>query len=176
MTLKNNSLLLLLFCFFSLAFFSGCGVYSFTGTSLPPEVKTISIANIPNNSGQGPSFLSQSITTTFRDYYQRNTNLKVLPREGDLELEAQILSYAVTPIAPQVQNGIDVASRNRLTITIQVKYTNNKDPKQNFDLPFSGFEDFEQNLNVNAIPEATIRNIVENKMLVEIFNKTVANW
>lgn len=175
MTLKTNKIGLLFFLVLGTVL-SGCGVYSFSGTSISPDIKTLSISTFPNNYGQGPSFLSQSITTSFRDYFQRNTNLQMVPRDGDLQMEGQIIGYDFTPVAPQVQDGIDVASLNRLTIRIQVKFTNTKDPKQNFDQAFSGFQDFPQNLNPNQVTESQIRLIVVDRILPEVFNKSVANW
>ena len=173
MTSKNNSFFIS-FLILVVVGFSSC-VYSFTGTSLPPEVRTFSVATFPNNSGQGPSFLSQSVTNNFRDYFQRNTNLSLVPRDGQLQFEGQIIGYEVSPVAPQVQNGVDVAARNRLTIRIQVKFTNTNDPKQSFDEPFSAFLDFPQNQNLNDIDEAQIRQIM-NLMMTQIFNRSVANW
>ena len=174
MTLKSNRISLALFYLFCIAFFSGCA-YSFSGSSLPPEVKTFSVSNFPNNSGQGPSILAQATTNTFRDYFQRNTNLKLVPRDGDLIFEGHITGYEVSPVAPQVQDGQDVAVRNRLTIRLQVKYTHTQDPKQSFDQSFAAFSDFPQDQNLNDIDEASIRLII-NQMLTQIFNQSVANW
>jgi hypothetical protein len=174
MTLKNNKISTALFYLFCIAFFSGCA-YSFSGSSLPPEVQTFSVSNFANNSGQGPSILTQATTNTFRDYFQRNTNLKLVPRDGDLVFEGQITGYEVSPVAPQVQDGQDVAVRNRLTIRLQVKFTNNNDPKQSFDQTYSAFSDFPQEQNINDISEPQIR-LILNQMLTQIFNQSVANW
>ncbi|MFC5270170.1 LptE family protein [Adhaeribacter terreus] len=174
MTLKNNKIALALFCFVSIAFFSGC-VYSFSGTSLPPDVKTFSVATFPNNSGQGPSILSQSVTNNFRDFFQRNSNLDLVKRDGDLIFEGQIIGYEISPVAPQIQDGVDVAARNRLTLRLQVKFTNTKDPKQSFDQSFSAIRDFPQSLNINQIDETQIRQLMD-QMMTEIFNRSVANW
>ena len=174
MTLKNNKISKALFYLFCLAFFSGCA-YSFSGSSLPPEVQTFSVSNFPNNSGQGPSILAQATTNTFRDFFQRNTNLKLVPRDGDLTFEGQIIGYEVSPVAPQIQDGQDVAARNRLTIRLQVKFTNNNDPKQSFEQTYSAFSDFPQEQNINDINEGQIR-LILNQMLTQIFNQSVANW
>lgn len=174
MTLKSNNLFRALFYLFTLAFLNGCA-YSFSGSSLSPEVKTFTVSNFPNNSGQGPAILSQAVTNNFRDYFQRNTNLKLIPRDGDLIFEGHITGYEVSPVAPQVQDGVDVAARNRLTIRLQVKYTHTQDPKQSFDQSFAAFSDFPQEQNLNDIDEASIRLIV-NQMLTQIFNQSVANW
>lgn len=174
MILKNNKIVRAVFYLFLLAFLNGCA-YSFSGSSLAPEIKTFSVATFPNNSGNGPAVLSQAVTNIFRDYFQRNTNLKLVPRDGDLQFEGQIIGYEVSPVAPQVQDGRDVAVRNRLTIRLQVKYTHTKDPKQSFDQSFAAFTDFPQEQNLNNIDEASIRLIV-NQMLTQIFNQSVANW
>lgn len=174
MTLKNNKLIQAVFYFFCLAFFSGCA-YSFSGSALPPEVKTFSISTFPNNSGQGPAVLSQGVTNILRDYFQQNTNLKLVPRDGDLSFEGQIIGFEVSPVAPQVQDGQDVAVRNRLTIRLQVKFTNTNDSKQSFDETFSAFSDFPQQQNINDISETQIRLILD-QMLTQIFNRSVANW
>jgi anaerobic selenocysteine-containing dehydrogenase len=41
---------------------SGCGVYSFTGASIPAEAKTISIQYFPNNASMVEPTLSQAFT------------------------------------------------------------------------------------------------------------------
>lgn len=175
MTLKSNSISRAVFYLVSLVLLNGCA-YSFSGSSLPPEVQTFSVSNFPNNSGQGPSILSQSVTNIFRDYFQRNTNLKLVPRDGDLLFEGQITGYEISPVAPQVSaTGQDVAARNRLTIRLQVKFTNTVDPKQSFDQTFTGFSDFPQEQNLNDISEPQIR-LILNQMLTQIFNQSVANW
>lgn len=171
---KNKFRLLFLLVFGTVL--SSCGIYSFTGTNLSPDIKTMSISTFPNNYGQGPSYLSQVVTTTIRDHFQRNTNLQMVPRDGDLIMEGQIIGFDFTPVAPQVQNGQDVAAINRLTLRIQVKFTNTKDPKQNFDQAFNGTQDFPQNTNLNQIDESAIRTIVLDRIMPDIFTRSVANW
>ncbi|MCP6133961.1 LPS assembly lipoprotein LptE, partial [Klebsiella pneumoniae] len=77
------------------------GCYSFSGVVINPDVKTISIPNFSNASGQGPSNLQQFITEDFKDYFQRNTSLRILPQAGDLQIEGQIMSYSFSPAAIQ---------------------------------------------------------------------------
>ncbi len=154
---------------------AGCGVYSFTGTNIDPAIKTMSVLNFENNSGQGPSNLTQLVSEEFRDYFQRNSNLKLVPQNGDLQFEGQILSYNFSPAALQKQGETDVASVNRLTITLQVRYKNNKDPKQDFEQSFPAFRDFPQNQNISQIDDASIRRIIEQSVM-DVFNKSLANW
>ena len=171
---NSNFRLTALLLSFALAL-PGCGVYSFTGTNIDPAIKTMSVLNIENNSGQGPSNLTQLVSEEFRDYFQRNTNLKLVPQNGDLEFEGQVLSYNFSPAALQKQGQTDVASVNRLTISIQVRYRNNKDPKQDFEQSFSAFDDFPINLNPSQLSDSQHREIIE-RMVMDVFNKSLANW
>ncbi|WP_242928065.1 LptE family protein [Pontibacter vulgaris] len=175
MTLKTNFkfigyslLLLLVVC-------SSCGVYSFTGTSIAPEIKTISIQNFDNSSGEGPANLTQIVTNNFKNFYRRNTNLTILQREGDLQLEGQIVSFTVSPAAIQREGNNDQAALNRLTLGVQVRFTNTKNPEQNFDQLFSISQDFQQNVDVTQIPPASIEQMTE-RLVTDVFNKSVANW
>ena len=59
----------------------GCGVYSFTGASISPEIKTISIDNFFNNSPLGPSNMSVLFTEKLKDYFQRNTSLLLVKED-----------------------------------------------------------------------------------------------
>lgn len=172
MTLRTKTLyliaLLSIYC-------SACGMYSFTGTSISPDIRTISIQNFENSSGEGPSNLTQIVTNNFRNYYQRNTNLTILQREGDLQLEGQIISFTLTPAAVQREGNIDQASLNRLTLGIQIRFTNTKDPEQDFDQQFTITEDFPQDTDITRIPPASIERMTE-RLVADVFNKSVANW
>ena len=160
--------LLLLLC-------GGCSVYSFSGTNISPDVKTISIQTIENSSGEGPANLTQVVTDNFKNYFRRNSNLTVLQNEGDLQLEGQIVSFNIAPAAIQREGLEDRAGLNRLTLGIQVRYTNTKNPEENFDRLFSISRDFGQNVDITQIPTASINEITE-LLVTDVFNKTVANW
>ncbi|MDX5423001.1 MAG: LPS assembly lipoprotein LptE [Hymenobacteraceae bacterium] len=160
--------LLLLVC-------SGCGVYSFTGTSIAPDIKSIAIQNFENSTGEGPANLTQIVTNNFKDYYRRNTNLLILQRDADLQLEGQIVSFTYTPAAVQREGINDIAALNRLTLGIQVRFTNAKNPDESFDRLFTISQDFQQGIDVTQIPPASINELTE-RLVTDVFNKTVANW
>lgn len=154
---------------------NSCGVYSFSGTSIAPDIKTMSISTFENNSGEGPSTLTQQLTEDFRDYFQRNTNLTLVSGEGDLQLSGQILGYSFSPAAIQRQGEVDIASVNRLTLTVQVSFINNKDPEQNFEQSFNASEDLPQNQDPSRVSDVILERITE-RIIVNVFNKSVANW
>ncbi|MBO3270815.1 MULTISPECIES: LptE family protein [Hymenobacter] len=156
---------------------SGCSVYSFTGTNIDPSVKTMSIATFQNNSSNGPSALSQQFTEDFKDYFQRNTPLKMQQRDGDLQIEGQIIAYDFAPAAIQREGNVDQAGVNRLTIQVRVKFINTKDDTQSFEQTFQSNGDFPASQSIVAINSdpSSIRRITTN-IITDVFNKSVANW
>lgn len=175
MTLKIKNRFILYTLSLALLLCYGCSVYSFSGTNISPDVKTISIQTIENSSGEGPANLTQVVTDNFKNYYRRNSNLTVLQNEGDLQLEGQIVSFTIAPAAIQREGLEDRAGLNRLTLGIQIRYTNTKNPEENFDRLFSTSRDFGQNVDITQIPTASINEITE-LLVTDVFNKTVANW
>ncbi len=154
---------------------SGCTL-SFTGAALDPSIKTFSVETLPNVSGQGPATLSQTFTDEFRTFVQRNSSLKLDPgTEGDIQYSGQIMGYTVQPVNATAQGGVEAAGANRLTITVQVRFVNSKDPKQNFEQSFSQFSDFERSRNANQLDDGFIREIA-NRLYLEIFNRSLSNW
>lgn len=150
----------------------GCRVYSFTGTNLSPDIKTLSIQNFVNVSGGGPASLQQTFSEKARDYFQRNTSLALVQQGGDLQLEGSIVGYELSPLPPSSN---DVASQTRLTMRVKVTYTNTKDDEQSFDENFSFYADFPSNQSLSSV-EPDLINTISDQIILQIFNKSVANW
>jgi hypothetical protein len=72
-------------------------------------------------------------------------------------------------------NGQNSAALTRLTITVQVKFTNSKDEKQNFDQNFVQFADFNSSSNLTD-EESRLIKIIEEKLTQDIFNRCFSNW
>lgn len=149
-----------------------CGIYSFTGASIPAEAKTVSVQYFPNNASLVNPLLSPSITNTLRDYFMNQTTLQSVDNNGDLALEGEIIDYSTTPVAI---TGDQTAALNRLTIKVNVRFFNKYDESKNFEQTFSQYEDYPSNQNLNAIQETLITTIVDN-LCQDIFNKAVVNW
>ncbi|WP_222841316.1 LptE family protein [Hymenobacter sp. BT188] len=161
---------------FFLFLLAGCSVYSFTGTNIDPAVKTISIATFQNNASNGPSFLAQRFTEDFKDYFQRNTTLKLVPRDGDLQFEGAITAYDFAPAAIQREGNIDQAGQNRLTIQVQVKFVNTKDPLQDLEQTFQSSDSFSATEDITTINNDPRVRVITNNIITDVFNKSVANW
>jgi len=146
--------------------------YCFTGASIPPEVKTINVKFFLNNASLVEPTLSQRLTDALRDKFVSETNLSLVNSGGDLILEGAITSYQTRPVAIQ---GDDQAALNRLTITVDVVYTNTFDEAMSYETSFSRYEDYASSQNLSDVQEQLIDEI--NLMLTEdIFNKAVINW
>lgn len=152
---------------------AACGIYSFTGTSIAPDVKSISIYTIENRAMKVNPALSNTMTNALQDKFRRLTKLEMLPEGGDLEISGMIVNYDVTPTAITSN---EVASQNRLTITVKITFNNNLYEKESFkDRSFAAFQDYDSNMSLDAVEASLCDEIVE--ILVEdIFNATVANW
>ena len=146
--------------------------YSFTGASISPNVHTVSILNFPNNASLVVPTLSRTITEALKDYFTSQTNLVLIERNGDLLLDGSIIQYSVVPVAIQ---GNETAAMNRLTIVLNVKFTNKKDPKQNWESSFSRYQDYSSSYNLSSVQDGLITGIT-NLLVQDIFNKAVVNW
>ena len=167
-SIKFNYLL----SFFAILLFTGCGVYSFTGASIPPEARTVTITYFTNNAQYIEPSLSQSITDALRDRFQTQTDLDFITEGGDLQMEGYITDYSTRPVAIQ---GNETAALNRLTITVKVKFTNLIDPTKDFESSFTRFEDYPSSEDLSAVKDQLIVSINE-ALVDDIFNKAVVNW
>jgi hypothetical protein len=149
-----------------------CKRYSFTGTSLSSDYKTIYIKNIMMNTA-GPANLTQVFTEKLKEYYQRNTSLKLKSTDADLVLEGIITGYELSQSA---QTSSDKAAQNRLTIRAEISFTNSKDDAQSFqDREFYFFVDFPSEQTLTQVEKKLI-NTITDQIVLDIFNKTAANW
>lgn len=90
-------------------------------------------------------------------------------------MEGQIVSFTYAPAAIQRDGQQDIASLNRLTLGVQIRFTNVKQPEKDFDRTFSISQDFPQNVDITQLSTAQIEQLSE-QLVVDVFNKTVADW
>lgn len=143
------------------------------------NAETISIAEFYNNADLGPANMGQTFTNDIKNYFVQNSSLRVVPQEGELQLEGEITNFVLTPIAPTATNdprGITSASSTRLTITVKATYINTLDEKMSFkDKTFSFYKDFPNELTVSDVEEQFTKQIFD-RIINDIFNASVANW
>ena len=158
----------------------GCGVYSFTGASISPEVKTISFQDFFNNSPLGPSNMSVLFTEKIKDYFERNTSLEIVDENGDLEIEGTIENFSLSPVAPTAEGGRNsqyFTGLTRLTVRVNASYLNKTDEQFNFEnKSFSFYKDFDQNTEELSSNEQEFVEEIFDQIVLDIFNSSVANW
>lgn len=171
--MKRRIILTVFLAAFIGSFIPSCTMsYSFTGANISPDVKTFSVYYFPNRARLINPTLSQSFTEQMRNKLERQTSLDELSESGDLEYEGQITGYEFRPMSIAKD---DQSAQTRLTVTMKVKYTNNKVPEESFDQTFSAFEDFDSNLAISSVEDDLVTLIIT-KLTEDIFNASVANW
>ena len=151
---------------------SGCGFYSHTGASIPPDAKTFSVSYINNAASIVAPSLSQVFTEKLKTKILNETQLKLTTAEADFHFSGKITDYKTAPVGIQSNNTNTV---NRLTITAEITFENSKDEKKNFTQNFSAMVDYDATKNLAAV-ETDLINSATEIMVQDIFNKTFVNW
>ncbi|MCQ2144125.1 MAG: LPS assembly lipoprotein LptE [Bacteroidales bacterium] len=146
--------------------------YSFTGTSIQADVKTVTINYFEYKALRVNPSLSNDITEAMKDKFKKLTKLEEVEIDGDLELSGEITSYDVK--ASSVTSN-EVAAQNRLTVTAKVTFMNRKYPEDDFEKSFSAYADFDATNSLDAV-ESTLCEEIIDKLVEDIFNASVANW
>jgi len=154
--------------------FSGCSVsYKFNGASIDyTSVKTVSIQDFPIQATLVYAPLSSKFTEGLKDLFVRQTKLKMIKKEGDLQLDGEIVGYDLTPMATKADG---YASETKLTVTVNVRFINTKKPDENFEQRFTAFQTFKATSMLEDVQDALLEGIIK-EISESIFNKTVANW
>lgn len=150
-----------------------CGIYSFSGTSIQPDVKTVTIDYFEYKALRVNPSLSNDMTEEVKAKFRRLTRLEQVETDGDLEISGAITDYDVRASAVSAE---EVATQNRLTVTVTVSFENRKHPEDNFDnKSFSAYADYDSNNSLDAVESSLCAEIIE-KIVEDIFNATVAQW
>lgn len=157
-----------------LVLLSSCSIsYKFNGANINYETtKSISIADFPNNAPMVNPQLSSALSEGIRDLYQRQTRLQILSKGGDLELEGEIVGYDITQGAISANS---YASESKLTIRVQVHFTNNIYPEESFDKTYSAYQTFDASRLLSDVQDE-LCSIIITEIAESIYNDTVAKW
>lgn len=149
-----------------------CGIYSFTGTSIQPDVNTITIPYVENKAVRINPSLSNDLTEALQEKFRKLTRLEQVDVDGDLELVCEITGYDVKATAITAE---EQAAQNRLTVQVKVEFSNRKYPEDDVSNSFSAYEDFDATMSLDAVEGGLCEAIIE-KLVEDIFNATVAQW
>ncbi|MBN2767057.1 MAG: LptE family protein [Paludibacteraceae bacterium] len=147
--------------------------YKFNGASIDyTKTRSISIADFPNTAELVHPPFSQEFSEKLRDTYTKQTRLQVLKKGGDMHLEGEITGYVLTPMAISADT---YASQTKLTVTIKVRFSNNKNPNDDFEKSYSAYQTFDSNLMLNDVQDELLKTMID-EITDNIYNDTVAKW
>ena len=185
-SLKKSALVLALLgvaaasngCSHIASLFGLSGTYSFTGASIPDAAQTFSVAYISNNTAEFAT-LGNALTEGLRDRFTRQTRLGQVPENGDLAFEGEITMVTDEPSAIGAatgEGGVEGAVTNRVTVTVQIMFTNAIQPELSFRdrQTFTHYVDYDTGARPGAdgaLVEELVETLVDN-----IFNAAVAQW
>ncbi len=147
--------------------------YKFNGASIDyTKTKSISISDFPNMAELVYAPLASTFSEALRDKYTRQTKLELLRSGGDLDLQGEIVGYDYVALSI----GTDaLAAQTRLTLTVNVRFTNRQNPEDDFEKRYSASQTFDSNQMLNDVQDELITLMVED-ITDQIYNDTVANW
>ena len=150
-----------------------CGIYSFTGTSIQSDVKTISISYFEYKALKVNPTLAKQMQESKRHKFIKLTKLEQVDMDGDLHIEGAITGYDVKATAVTAN---ETAAQNRLTVSVKISFVNKNHPEDDFDdKSFSAYADFDSSLSLDS-KEAELCDEIVEKLCEDIFNATVAQW
>ncbi len=161
---------------FAVALFtSGCTVkYSFSGASIDPAIKTVSIARFNNMAAMVAPILSPTIYDMFSTKISRETRLQIVnnPDDADLTFSGEIIDYRSDPAAISSN---EYAVMNRLTIVVKIRFVNNVQPKFSYDKVYSRYADYDSQVLLSDAERSLIPEIVT-QIVDDAFNDAFSGW
>ena len=157
--------------------FQACGIYSFTGASIPPGVTTFQVNFFENLAGNRPGStvepgLDNDFTNALQDIIMNQTNLNLVTEGGQLIYEGEITEYSVTPMSATANI---TAAQNRLKMSVAFRFFNTKKEEDDYKKNYSFFYDFPAELQVYDVIDAAHKEIFD-RITQDIFNDTLAKW
>ncbi len=152
---------------------SACKIrFTFSGTKVPENIKTITIEQFENNARLISPSLAQDFSETLRDFFLKRTNMRLVSSGGDVVITGEISQYEIKPINVQ-ENAL--ASQNRLSLSIKTTLESESYPELNWSDSFSNFADFDATKDFSSL-EKSLQDEINQKIAQDIFNKTFGQW
>lgn len=150
--------------------FSGC--YSFSGSSVPPHLKTIGIQLFEDQSGAGIPNLRESFRDKLVSQFNSDNSLQVT----DVTKADCAISGAISTVVDAPQNisaGENVKSR-RVTITVNASFQDLTLKKRVWEKSFTNFGDYNAGSSIAARQSAI--DAATQKICEDIVLATVSGW
>ncbi|MFB9842221.1 LptE family protein [Mucilaginibacter ginsenosidivorans] len=157
-----------------MALFNSSCSFSLSGASTV-GLKTISVEYFENTAPLVVNYLSQQFTESLKDRIRSTTSLSIVQGEATANMKGSITGYTIEPVSVQSTNSNTppIAGAERLTITVNVTYTNTVDKKLSFTQSFSEHQDFTGEISSQ---EQKLITEINKQLTDDIFNRAFANW
>jgi len=147
--------------------------YKFNGASIDySKTKTIQIADFPIRSSYVWGPMASIFNNQLKDQYSSHTKLQQVKRNGDLKIEGEITQYNQRNKSVSAEG---YSAQTELSITVNVRFTNNVNHSEDFERQFSATASYETTQSLASVQEELVTQMVE-EICDQIFNATVANW
>lgn len=154
---------------------AGCKVtFNTTGGPVDTSISTIYISNFINEAEIVVPYLAQTTTERIQERFLNQSRLS-LSDEGsaDVTVSGSVEDYRVSSVAVQgTQAG---TAQNRLTIRVRVKFDNRVKPDESWEQSFTGFIDFNADIDFSSVERARIEDVLE-QITQDIFNRSLGKW
>ena len=152
--------------------FSSCSVYNFTGTG-KIDAKTFQVNFFQNTAELIEPGIDRTFTLTLQDLIQNQTNLNLVKNGADLTYEGEIVDYRISPMTATADQQ---ASQNRLKIRVNVRFTNKKTEKDDFEKTFEFYYDYPATTQLNGSTLNKALDEIFERITQDIFNESLAKW
>jgi outer membrane lipopolysaccharide assembly protein LptE/RlpB len=147
--------------------------YTFRTASINYDLtKTLSIGHFVNQAPLVYPPLEQRFNEEMKDMFTRNTKLRLVNQNADMEIEGEIVGYELTPMAVQEDA---FASETKLTLTVRMRFKNNKLDVPEVEERLSANRTFSSNTVFDNVQDQLINELID-EIVDQIFNATMANW
>jgi len=146
--------------------------YSFSGASIPPNIRTFSVDMFQNRATMVNPTLSMEMTDGLRSYISSRSNLRDTDGAPDIEISGEITAYTLTPMAAQADAQ---AALQRFSITVRVNFANNVTAADSFTQNFTVFRDFDSTIDFSSV-EDNLKNEIVEQLINDVFMRAFANW
>ena len=150
-----------------------CGAYSFTGISLSSDTKTFQVNYFQNTAALIEPGIDRDFTLALQDLILNQTNLGLVISNGDIVYEGEIVEYRISPTTATSSN---TAAQNRLTIGVNVIFTDKNDSEADFEKRFSFFYDYEGSAQLVGAQKTTAIEEIFDRITQDVINASLANW
>ena len=151
---------------------NSCNVYNFTGTG-KIDAKTFQVNFFQNNAQLIEPGIDRTFTLTLQELIQNQTDLNLAKSGADLTYEGEIVDYRVSPMTATADQQ---ASQNRLTIRVNVRFTNKNKEADNFEKTFDFFYDYPAAQQLNGSTLNSAIKVIYERITQDVFNASLAKW